>query len=179
MRFFLSILLIELGGLASAQDKSPEQQIRETLSASPEALRDGATVGGYDGGERKILKAGINDIICWADNPSTTGARGAISVNCFPKSLEAFEKRRAELSSKPDWVEILGSEVKSGSLKMPEVAIRYTLRGSTADGALPLAVIQVPFATRESTGLSTDPDHFRAWLMMESTVMAHIMLPGL
>ncbi len=76
-------------------------------------------------------------------------------------------------------MDVLGSEVKSGRLKMPEMAIRYTLRGSTVEGALSLAAIHVPFATAESTGLSTEPDNHRPWLMMESTVMAHIMLPGL
>lgn len=56
--------------------------------------------------------------------------------------------------------------------------MRYTLRGHSAEGAVPLAVLHVPFATAESMGLSTEPDHYRPWLMAESTVMAHIMLPG-
>lgn len=99
-------------------------------------------------------------------------------MNCFPKSLEAFEKRRAELASRPDVLDILRSEVESGRLKMPDIAIRYTLRGHSAEGAAPLAVLHVPFATAESMGLSTEPDNFRPWLMAESTVMAHIMLPG-
>ncbi len=164
--------------MTSAQEKSPEQQIRETVRALPEALRNTATVMVHEGGERKILKSGAGSMICWADDPGRSDARGAFFVNCFPKSLEAFEKRRAELASRPDILDILRSEVGSGRLKMPDIAIRYTLRGHSAEGAVPLAVLHVPFATAESMGLSTEPDNFRPWLMAESTVMAHIMLPG-
>ena len=92
--------------------------------------------------------------------------------------MEPFENRRRELGSDPDLLEILRSEVESGRLIVPEMAMRYTLRGHSAEGALPLAVLHVPFATAESTGLSTEPDSFRPWLMNESTVMAHVMLPG-
>lgn len=58
------------------------------------------------------------------------------------------------------------------------LAMRYTLRGHSAEGAVPLAVLHVPFATAKPMGLSTEPDHYRPWLMAESTVMAHVMLPG-
>jgi hypothetical protein len=178
MRLLIGILMLTLNGAAIAQDKNPEQQIRETLRALPEALRDGATVLGYEDGERQILRAGSGEMICRVDDPNLSDARGAFFVNCFPKSLEAFENRRAELASDADLLEILRSEVESGRLDVPEMAIRYTLRGHSAEGAVPLAVLHVPFASAESTGLSTEPDHFRPWLMNESTVMAHVMLPG-
>jgi hypothetical protein len=178
MRFLLGVLLLSLSGVASAQDRSTEQQIRETLRALPEALRDGATVLGFEDSGRQILRAGSGEMICWADDPSLSDARGAFFVNCFPKSLQPFESRRAELGSNVDLFDILRSEVESGRLDVPEMAIRYTLRGHSPEGALPLAVLHVPFATAESTGLSTEPDHFRPWLMNESTVMAHVMLPG-
>jgi len=178
MRLFIGVLLILVGGVGSAQEKSPELQIREALRALPEALREGATVIGFMDGESQVLTAGSGEMICWADDPTLSDARGAFFVNCFPRSLEAFEYRRAELGADPDLLETLRSEVESGRLKVPEMAIRYTLRGHAAEGALPLAVLHVPFATAQSTGLSTEPDHFRPWLMNESTVMAHVMLPG-
>jgi hypothetical protein len=167
-----------VGGIGSAQEKSPELQIREALRALPEALREDATVIGFMDGESRVLRAGSGEMICWGDDPTLGDARGAFFVNCFPRSLEAFENRRAELGADPDLLEILRSEVESGRLQVPEMAIRYTLRGHAAEGALPLAVLHVPFATAQSTGLSTEPDHFRPWLMNESTVMAHVMLPG-
>ena len=178
MQIFIGALLALLGGIGGAQEKSPELQIRETLRALPEALRGGATVIGFMDGEKQVLRAGPGEMICWADDPTLSDARGAFFVNCFPRSLAAFEDRRAELGANPDLLEILRSEVESGRLEMPEMAIRYTLRGQNAEGALPLAVLHVPFATAQSTGLSTEPDPFRPWLMNASTVMAHVMLPG-
>jgi len=179
MRSFLFIFMVcGLADVAVAQTPSPEPQIQETLRALPEAMRAEATVIAYLDGERVVLKAGSGTMICTADDPDTSDARGAYFVNCFPKSLEAFENRRAELGANPDLLEILRSEVESGRIKLPKIAMRYTLRGHSAEGAVPLAVLHVPFATAESMGLSTEPDHYRPWLMAESTVMAHIMLPG-
>jgi len=181
MRILLGIFGIIFVGLtstATAQDKNPEQQIGETLRALPEAMRNNATVIGYQNGERTVLKAGSGSMICNADDPKTSDSRGAYFVNCFPKSLEAFENRRAELDPGSDALKALSADVESGRLKLPTIAMRYTLRGHSAEGAVPLAILHVPFATAESMGLSTEPDHYRPWLMAESTVMAHIMLTG-
>jgi len=178
MRTLLGILVMGLTSITLAQGDKAEQQIRETLRALPEALRINATVIGYENGERTVLKKGSGSMICWADNPNTSDARGAYFVNCFPQSLEAFENRRVELGSSPDILDILNSDVEQGRLKLPNIAIRYTLRGHSAEGAIPLAVLHVPFATAASMGLSMEVDNYRPWLMAESTVMAHIMLPG-
>ena len=67
-------------------------------------------------------------MICWADDPNLSDARGRFFVNCFPKSLEAFENRRSEVRSEPTRVEILEAEVKLGKLDIPEFSVRYTLR---------------------------------------------------
>jgi hypothetical protein len=37
MRILLAVLLIGMSSMTSAQEKSPEQQIRETVRALPEA----------------------------------------------------------------------------------------------------------------------------------------------
>ena len=174
----LSCFLCVLAMTATALGKEPEQQIRDTLRALPEALRSEATVIGYQNGERTVLRTSIGNIICWADDPERVDNRGAYFVNCFPKSVQAFEERRAELASASGWVEVLEKEVKSGEINVPAIAMRYTLRGASAEGAVPLGVLMVPFATAHTMGLSTEPDSFRPWLMMEGTVMAHVMLPG-
>jgi hypothetical protein len=77
MRILLGILFIGLYGVATAQEKSLEHQIIETLRALPEAMRGNATVIGFKNGERAILKAGSGDMICHADDPKTSDARGA------------------------------------------------------------------------------------------------------
>ena len=166
---------------STQQVKSPEEQIVETLRALPEALRDGATVIGYNqAGERVVLKKGTNDMICWADDPNSSGARGAFFVLCFPKSLEPYIERSRELAlaGVSDVKGVLTSEIESGKLAMPKLAVRYTLRGHAAEGALPLTVVHIPYATTESTGLSSELDNFRPWLMYAGTPHAHIMVPG-
>ncbi len=163
-----------------AQVKSPEQQIIETVRALPESLRDGAKIIGYNGAsEGVILREGKNDMICWGDDPNSIDARGAFFVVCFPKSLEPWMNRRRELASNDEsWFDIVAAEIESGKISMPQLAIRYTLRGHSPEGALPLSVIHVPNATRESTGLSTEINNFRPWLMWAGTPHAHIMVPG-
>lgn len=161
--------------------KSPEEQIAETIRALPESLRDGATVIGYNqAGERVVLKKGTSDMICWADDPNSTDARGAFFVLCFPKSLEPYIERGRELALEgvSDVKSVLTSEIESGKIAMPKLAVRYTLRGHAAEGALPLTVIHVPYMTAESTGLSSELDNFRPWLMYAGTPHAHIMVPG-
>lgn len=171
-------VLLALPIAAGAQEEEPELQIRHPLRALPEALRGDATVIGYRNGERTILLTSVGNIICWADDPDRVDNRGAYFVNCFPKSVQAFEERRAELAAAPGWVEVLEKEVRSGRIELPAVAMRYTLRGASAEGALPLGVLMVPFANAYEMGLSTESDPFRPWLMMAGTVMAHVMLPG-
>ena len=147
MRRLVPILILSLSSICSAQEPSREQQLAETLRALPEALRDGATVFGYENGKRKVIREGSGSMVCWADDPTVSDARGAFYVKCFPKSLQAFIDRFEELRGKPDQLALLEAEVKSGRLPMPEIAMRYTLRGAAAEGAVPLGVLHIPFAT--------------------------------
>ena len=54
----------------------------------------------------------------------------------------------------------------------------YSLQGPRFDNALPLTVIFMPYATTESTGLSTQPDAFRPYLMAAGEPLAHIVFAG-
>lgn len=178
MRAIIGVLCFGLSTAAISDDGDAERQINETLRALPESLRAEATVVGYQYGRRTVLKSDSGNIIRWADDPGLVDARGAYFVHCFPEYLEAFENRRAELAGNPGAAGILTDEVRSGRLKVPDMAIRYTLRGHSAAGAVALAVLHVPFGKAEPMGLSAEPEHYRPWLMEESTVMAHIMLSG-
>ncbi len=86
--------------------------------------------------------------------------------------------RELNLRGVSNALDIVASEIKSGQIAMPKLAVRYTLRGHSAEGALPLMVIHVPFTTAESTGFSTAVDNFRPWLMWPGSAHAHIMVPG-
>ena len=179
MRILLATLLFGLVGTTTAQEASPEQQIRETLRTLPEELREAAIVIGYVEGERVVLQGGEGNMICWADDPELSDARGAFYSSCFPKSLLPYEERRAEIAA-PDksFIPIMAAEIEQGDYDMPDAAIRYTLRGHSAEAAIPLAVLHVPYASAEELGVSSEPDNFRPWLMDEGTVNAHLMLPG-
>ena len=177
MKIIVKIFLLLTIVCTYAQVKSPEEQITEAIRALLEALRGSATVIGYNqSGEEIVLRNGTNEMICWADNPNRTDDRGAFFVVCFPKSLEPYMKRMKELG--PEGNSTVASEIKSGKIAMPKLAIRYTLRGHSPEGAIPLTVIHVPYATSELTGFSTEIDNFRPWLMLAGTAHAHIMVPG-
>lgn len=183
MKYFFAIFMLVATSQGYTQEKDAEEQITETVRALPEALRDGATVVRFNhDGKRIVLRKGSNDMICWADDPNLSDARGAFFVVCFPKSLEQYMNRRRELGlkgvSNAAAADIVANEIESGKIAMPKLAVRYTLRGHSPEGALPLTIIHVPYATTESTGFSSELDNFRPWLMLAGTPHAHIMVPG-
>ena len=75
-------------------------------------------------------------------------------------------------------------EVASGALTMPrEPRTLYVIEGSGFDtnaGVITDAytrwVVYTPFATPESSGLSTEPSEGGPWLMMPGMAGAHIMI---
>lgn len=195
----LSLLCSLLTLTATAQTAAPaaaptiapaEAQIASAILAAPEERRAGATVLGYDAqGKLTTLRKGDNDLICLADNP----ADARFSVACYHKDLEPFMARGRELTAQG----ITGGarnqehrwkEIKEGKLSMPkEPRMLYVLSGKgydaaggkVIDGSLRW-VIYVPFATAESTGLSTKSKKGEPWLMDAGTPGAHIMIspPG-
>jgi hypothetical protein len=181
MRYIFTILLLVIASQAYSQVKEAEVQIAETLRALPEALRDEAAVIGYNqAGEQIELRKGSNDMICWADDPELSNDKGKIYIVCFPKSLEPYMTRirKLRLNGVSNVYDSLSTEIEFGLINIPKLAVRYTLRGHSHEGALPLTIIHVPYATTESTGFSSEIDNFRPWLMWEGTPHAHIMVPG-
>jgi len=171
-----------LAGVQANTGPSSDQQIHESLRALPESLRDGAKVVGYnESGERVTLKDGSNGMTCWADDPRPNPNTDApYYVVCFPESLKPLFRRIRELKDGKvtDRRKILIAEIEAGKIPMPDLAVRYTLRGEAYVEALPLTVIHVPNRKADGTGLSTEIDHFRPWLMWAGTPLAHIMVPG-
>lgn len=162
------------------------QQIAIAVQAAPEALREGATVLGYDpAGALVTLREGSNDLICLAHPPGDPGVR----VACYARSLEPYMKRGRELKAEgvPDvqrqqrrW-----KEAEAGTLPMPKVpAVLYVLSGSGTDPANGAVlepyrryVVYTPWATSASTGLAETPMAPGApWIMFPGTAGAHIMI---
>ena len=160
-------------------------QIAAALQAAPVERRDGAAVLGYDEtGKLVTLRPGTNDLICLYDDPGDD----QWSVACYHRDLEPFMARGRELSAQgvagPARNETRFAEVDAGTLALPkEARTLYVLHGSGYDAASGQVqdpylrwVLYVPYATAESTGLSTKPAENAPWLMDPGTPGAHIMI---
>jgi hypothetical protein len=171
--------------LAAAEIPPREAQIASAVLASPPELRAGATVLGYNpNGELVTLRPGTNEMICLASDPNKT----AFSVACYHKDLEPYMARGRELLAQKvtgqKRNDIRWKEVADGTLKLPrEPHTLYVLTGTGFDAATGKVmnpylrwVIYVPYATPESTGLSTRPSDGAPWLMSAGTAGAHIMI---
>lgn len=182
LRTTLAALLI-CGATLAAQPAAPAEQIAAAILAAPKDRRESATVLGYNAkGEVVTLRKGTNDLVCLADDPAAKG----ISVACYHRDLEPFMARGRELAAQykgKERHEQRWKEVDEGKVKMPrEPRMLYVLTGSQFDAAKgELAdsylrwVIYTPYATPESTGLTTKSGS-EPWLMYPGTAGAHIMI---
>lgn len=180
------LMLISIVGAAQTPVPPAADQIASAILAAPEELREGAAVLGY-GADGKLteLRKGSNELICLADDPKDA----RFSTACYHKDLEPFMARGRELAAQG----IAGNarnenyrwkEIKEGKLKMPrEPRMLYVLSGKGYDAASGKVtesslrwVIYVPFATAQSTGLSTKSKRGEPWLMDAGTPGAHIMI---
>lgn len=186
MKTSLAFLLLGVAAgsrVPAAEVAPPADQIASAILAAPKDRRSGAAVLGYNGkGEVVSLRKGTNDLICLADDP----AEKAFSVACYHKDLEPFMARGRELASQfkgKERHEVRWKEVQEGKVSMPrEARMLYVLTGSGYDAAKAEVtdpylrwVVYVPYATPESTGLSTTPGP-GPWLMYPGTPGAHIMI---
>lgn len=182
----LKFTIFAMASIAMAADvPAPQVQIAGAVLAAPAELRDGAAVLGFDAhGNRVQIREGSNELICLASDPAKT----AFNVACYHKDLEPFMARGRELLAQnvtgAKRNEVRFKEIEDGKLPMPkQPRTLYVLTGSSFDaatgtvqGAYLRWVIYVPFATAESTGLSTKPAEGAPWLMAAGTAGAHIMI---
>jgi hypothetical protein len=186
LKLKLLLSIVGFASLAVAADiPSAQVQIAGAVLAAPAELRDGAAVLGYDAhGGRTKLREGKNEMICLASDPTKT----AFNVACYHKDLEPFMARGRELLEQkvtgPKRNEIRFKEVEEGKLVLPkEPRTLYVLTGTSYDASSGKVqdsylrwVIYVPFATAQSTGLSTKGSDGAPWLMGAGTAGAHIMI---
>ena len=193
-RFPIAALLSLIGAAASAQAPTilpAPQQIEAAVSALPNELRADAGVLGYNADVKLVeLRKAKNGMICLASDPKSP----QFHVACYHESLEPFMARGRELrahgtqGAQVDTVRF--AEIRSGKLKMPtRPAALYTLTAPAASydaksgkvsNARPLYVVYMPFATSNTTGISSNPKVGTPWLMFPGTPKAHIMFtPGM
>lgn len=162
-----------------------EAQIAGAVLAAPAELRAGAAVIGYNQqGAQVKIREGKNEMVCLASDPAKT----AFNVACYHRDLEPFMARGRELTAQKvtgaKRTEMRFKEIEEGKLAMPhEPRTLYVLTGTAFDAATGKVensylrwVIYVPFATAESTGLSTKGSDGAPWLMAPGTAGAHIMI---
>jgi hypothetical protein len=184
MKTIISAILLAWT-LAAADVPSPEAQIAAAVLAAPIDLREGASILGYNAQDQLVkLREGKNELICVANDPAKT----SFSVACYHKDLEPYMARGRELLAQKitgqQRNEMRWKEVAEGKLPLPrEPRTLYVLSGSGFDAATGNVtdayrrwVIYLPFATPESTGLSTKPSENAPWLMYPGTAGAHIMI---
>jgi len=162
------------------------EQIAAAVQALPKEMRDGAGVLGYKvPGKLEELRPVKNGMLCLADDP----AEEQFHVSCYHISMDPFMARgrslRAEGVKGTQVDTVRFAEVKSGKLIMPVApASLYQIFGAsnafnmatgTVTGGRALFVVYIPFATAQSTGLSTTPSDTKPWLMLPGTPKAHIM----
>jgi hypothetical protein len=184
-RFLLPLLgLLPLRVSFALDVAPPADQIASAILAAPKERRSAATVLGYNAkGEVVTLRKGTNDLVCLADDP----ADKTFSVACYHKDLEPFMARGRELAAQGvkgmQRHEMRAKEVQEGKVPMSrEARMLYVLTGSGYDAAKGQVidaylrwVVYIPFATPESTGLTTTAGP-APWLMYPGTAGAHIMI---
>src|SRR5260370_23001044 len=186
MKLTMVWTVVVFASLASAADVTSAQvQIAGAVLAAPVELREGAAVLGFDAhGGRIQIREGKNELICLA----TDLAKTAFNVACYHKDLEPFMSRGRELLAQKvtgaKRNEIRFKEVDEGKLSMPRAPrTLYVLTGKSFDAASGKVEdpylrweIYVPFATPQSTGLSTKASDNAPWLIAPGTAGAHLMI---
>jgi hypothetical protein len=186
MKLAIVFPVVVFASVATAAEVPPAPvQIAGAVLAAPAELRAGAAVLGYDAqGALVQIREGTNEMICLATDPARTN----FNVACYHKDLEPFMARGRELLAQKvtgaKRNEIRFKEVEDGKLPMPRAPrTLYVLTGAGFDAATGKVqdaylrwVIYIPFATPESTGLSTKASDSAPWLMAPGTAGAHIMI---
>jgi hypothetical protein len=181
----IAVTVLLASTVVAADIPSPEVQIAGAILAAPPELREGAAVLGYSPqGDLVRLREGKNELICLANDSS----KNRFSVACYHRDLDPYMARGRELLAQKvtgqKRNDVRWKEVAEGKLSMPrEPRTLYVLTGTgfdTSSGKVTDAylrwVIYVPFATTETTGLSTKASDSAPWLMYPGTPGAHIMI---
>jgi len=161
------------------------QQIAAAILPLPDSLRAGARVWGYAEGARFVeLRPGTGSMTCIADDPKDD----RFHVACYANTMEPYMARGRELRAQGAGQNAVDSartaDVLAGRVRMPSVAMLYSLSGTAASynaatnvatGARPLFVVYTPFATAEQLGLSAIPRRGQPWMMHGGQPGAHIM----
>lgn len=181
---FAAIAALLAAAPAAAQTLTKEQQVAAAVLAAPEDTRAAATVLGFDTAGRFVtLRSGTGDMVCHTDDPNAEG----FEVSCFHRSILPYLSRGRELRADGLAADAVRNtrfkEMDDRKLGLPDAgATQYILTGTwdAATGQLRNQylrwVIYTPYATPQTTGLSTRGGESVPWLMGAGTAGSHIMI---
>lgn len=186
-RALLLLLVASLAGeRAYAMQLTVEEQLAAAVIPLGHADRNDATVFGYrNGTDLEVLRWGSNDLVCESDRPGDA----SYQVRCSNAGLRQYLLRSDELNAAgiqgDARREVLMAELEAGMLRLPSGSVEVALKGRVnSETGLPDSLtethyIYLPFATTESTGLSTDDSgNGQPFLMDAGKIDAHIHVPG-
>lgn len=186
----IAALILVAAPVAGAQTvtyPASERQIAAAISPLPEPLQKGARVMGYNAsGKLVTLRAGSNDMVCLADDPSGK----QFHVACYHKSLEPFMARGRELHAMKKSREAIDSvrmrDVATGRYTMPAkpaALYQYFAPRDSVDAATGtvkaaqyLYVVYMPYASYRTTGITEAALEGGPWIMYPGKPWAHIMI---
>jgi hypothetical protein len=159
-----------------------QADVDKALIAAPGSQKDQATViKGKPDFTYDTLRKGTNRLVCY--DRSGFAQQQPFSVQCT--SIANLDRVAQNLKA-----EALGDRTKSeasltemeknGTRVKPEYgSMWHSVAGPDREHARPHhAMIAVPGATTQSTGLPDNPRQGGAWIMNAGTSTAHIMVPG-
>jgi hypothetical protein len=184
----LAVIAVASPSAAGSQNLPPvAEQVAAAVLPLPKEMKAGATVMGYRVKDKlEVIRPGTNGMICLA----LYVTRPDFHVACYHKGLEPFMARGRELRAQgiTNVDSVRFREVAEGRLKMPKAGALYEINAKgqsgwnpktgVLTGGTPMAVIYLPFATTEETGLPSVPQPNGPWLMQPGTAKAHVMLMG-
>jgi hypothetical protein len=159
-----------------------QAEVDKALVAAPASQRDQATVIKWKPDfAYQTLRKGTNRLVCY--DRSGFPLQQPFSVQCTSiANLERVAQNlKAEATGDRKKSEaILNAAEKDGTRVKPEYgSMWHSVAGPDREQARPHhAMIAVPGATTQSTGLPENPRQGGAWIMNAGTSTAHIMMPG-
>ena len=188
----ISIILMSSLALAQGRGTPPpppplepgasQADVDKALVAAPGSQRDQATVIKWKADfTYETLRKGTNRLVCY--DRSGLAQQQPFSVQCtsIANLDRVAQNLKAEATGDRKQSEAVLAEMeKSGTRIKPEYgSMWYSVAGPDRERARPHhAMIAVPGATTQSTGLPEHPKNGGAWIMNAGTSTAHIMLPG-
>jgi hypothetical protein len=184
-----AVSLAQGGGGRGAPAPSPplepgasQADVDKALIAAPAGQRDQATVIKWKPDfTYETLRRGTNRLVCY--DRSGFPLQQPFSVQCtsIANLDRVAQNLKAEATGDRKKSEALLSAMeKDGTRVKPEYgSVWHSVAGPDRERARPHhAMIAVPGATTQSTGLPENPRQGGAWIMNAGTSTAHIMVPG-